>query len=224
MAVGVLDILPSGVSSVYLFYDPDMKHLVLGKYSALCEIDWCRDLGLDYYYMGFYIHTCPKMKYKGDYAPSELLCPTSLEWFPLASCVHRLDRFRFTPFREDLAVRREALRLTLAHSASSVALQRDTEMAVSSAVQQGPSSNDLPISACEPADPSPEERILLEQFSLSSDGCDISVIPLDLNHSYRLFCIDDITVEGEAMLRPLLESWIALSGEEMAQKIIIKLR
>jgi hypothetical protein len=30
---------------------------------------------LRYYYMGFYIHTCPKMKYKADYQPSELLCP-----------------------------------------------------------------------------------------------------------------------------------------------------
>ena len=32
VAVGVVDILPSGLSSVYLFYDPDEKLLSLGKY------------------------------------------------------------------------------------------------------------------------------------------------------------------------------------------------
>jgi arginyl-tRNA--protein-N-Asp/Glu arginylyltransferase len=31
VAVGVIDILPSGLSSVYLFYDPDEKQLNLGQ-------------------------------------------------------------------------------------------------------------------------------------------------------------------------------------------------
>ncbi|EDO33515.1 predicted protein [Nematostella vectensis] len=37
IAVGVLDILPSCISSVYLFYDPAYSHLSLGVYSALRE-------------------------------------------------------------------------------------------------------------------------------------------------------------------------------------------
>ena len=35
ICVGVLDILPSLVSSKYLYYDPDYEFLNLGKYSAL---------------------------------------------------------------------------------------------------------------------------------------------------------------------------------------------
>ena len=35
IAVGVLDILPASVSSVYLYYDPDYSFLGLGVYSAL---------------------------------------------------------------------------------------------------------------------------------------------------------------------------------------------
>ena len=35
IAVGVLDILPQGASSVYLYYDPDYRFLSLGTYSAL---------------------------------------------------------------------------------------------------------------------------------------------------------------------------------------------
>lgn len=49
VAVGVVDMLPSGLSSVYLFYDPDRKDLILGKYSALKEIEYCQKNGFDYY-------------------------------------------------------------------------------------------------------------------------------------------------------------------------------
>lgn len=35
VAVGVIDILPNCVTSVYSFYDPDYHHLALGTYSSL---------------------------------------------------------------------------------------------------------------------------------------------------------------------------------------------
>jgi len=41
--------------------------------------------------MGYYIHSCSKMRYKGAYRPSELLCPETKEWFPLDACVPLLD-------------------------------------------------------------------------------------------------------------------------------------
>jgi arginyl-tRNA---protein transferase len=110
IGVGVVDILPLGVSSVYFFYDGDYKHFVLGKYSALQEIELCKKYGFLYYYMGFYIHNCEKMKYKAEYQPSELLCPTSLNWVPFFTCKPLLDRFSFTPF-VDPALK---LRLSLA--------------------------------------------------------------------------------------------------------------
>lgn len=80
VAVGVVDILPNCLSSKYLFWDPDLAFLSLGKYSALQEIRWVREnqshcLSLQYYYLGYYIHSCNKMRYKAAYSPSELLCP-----------------------------------------------------------------------------------------------------------------------------------------------------
>lgn len=36
-----------------------------------------------YYYMGYYIHSCPKMRYKADYGPCELLCPRDMIWVRL---------------------------------------------------------------------------------------------------------------------------------------------
>lgn len=80
IAVGVIDILPRCLSSKYLFWDPDFDFLSLGKYSALQEIGWVRENqihcpSLQYYYLGYYIHSCSKMRYKAAYRPSELLCP-----------------------------------------------------------------------------------------------------------------------------------------------------
>ena len=69
IAVGVIDILPSCTSSVYLYYDPDYAFLSLGTYSALREISFVQDLhrqdeNIQHYYMGYYVHSCPKMVYK----------------------------------------------------------------------------------------------------------------------------------------------------------------
>ena len=67
VAVGVIDISATGLSSVYCFYDPDLPNLSLGKYTALCEIEFARSNGLMYYFLGFYIDSCPKMRYKAEY-------------------------------------------------------------------------------------------------------------------------------------------------------------
>ncbi|KAL5203185.1 hypothetical protein ABZP36_014137 [Zizania latifolia] len=85
VAVGVVDILPKCLSSKYLFWDPDFAFLSLGKYTALKEIDWIKTTqefcpSLQYYYLGYYVHSCNKMRYKAAYRPSELLCPVRYEW------------------------------------------------------------------------------------------------------------------------------------------------
>ena len=61
-------------------YDPDYGHWDWGKVSALHEIALALDGGYQYYYMGFYIHSCTKMRYKGQFSPSYLLDPEVLDW------------------------------------------------------------------------------------------------------------------------------------------------
>lgn len=97
VAVGVMDILPKCLSSKYLFWDPDLAFLSLGKYSALQEICWVRENqahcpSLQYYYLGYYIHSCNKMRYKAAYHPSELLCPLRYQWVPFDTAKPLLDR------------------------------------------------------------------------------------------------------------------------------------
>lgn len=85
IAVAVIDILPLCISSVYFFYDPDYGFLSLGTYGSLREIYYTQKLSqtlpaLCNYYMGFYIHSCPKMRYKARLNPSYLLCPETYTW------------------------------------------------------------------------------------------------------------------------------------------------
>ncbi|XP_043841802.1 arginyl-tRNA--protein transferase 1 isoform X6 [Dromiciops gliroides] len=106
IAVGVIDVLPYCVSSVYLYYDPDYSFLSLGVYSALREIAFTRQLHektsqLSYYYMGFYIHSCPKMRYKGQYRPSDLLCPETYIWVPIEQCLPALESSKYCRFNQD---------------------------------------------------------------------------------------------------------------------------
>eukprot|EP00871_Galdieria_phlegrea_P005601 jgi/Galph1/6041/GphlegSOOS_G4677.1 len=97
IAVGVLDILPHYLSSVYFFYDPSYSKLSLGVLSTLKEIEWVQNevergyTPLQYYCMGFYIHNCRKMNYKGNYSPSEVRCEVTGHWVPLEIAKQVLD-------------------------------------------------------------------------------------------------------------------------------------
>uniref|UniRef100_A0A8C0YNP9 Arginyl-tRNA--protein transferase 1 n=1 Tax=Cyprinus carpio carpio TaxID=630221 RepID=A0A8C0YNP9_CYPCA len=125
VAVGVLDILPSCVSSVYLYYHPDFSSLSLGTYSALREIAFTRQLQqqspkLAYYYLGFYVHSCPKMRYKGQYQPSDLLCPETYTWVSIERCIPRLEISAYSRLSEnahegDACVLKELGRVLVLH-------------------------------------------------------------------------------------------------------------
>ncbi|GLV46733.1 Arginyltransferase 1 [Carabus blaptoides fortunei] len=107
IAVGVIDILPKCISSVYFFYDPDYRYLTLGTYGSLRELYFVREIqrqvpAIKYYYMGFYIHSCPKMRYKANLHASYLLCPETYVWFPIEQCIPKLDKGKYCRFNEDL--------------------------------------------------------------------------------------------------------------------------
>ncbi|XP_044739913.1 arginyl-tRNA--protein transferase 1 [Chrysoperla carnea] len=106
IAVGVIDILPKCISSVYFFYDPDYSFLSLGTYGSLRELQLTRELNktisdLKYYYMGYYIHSCPKMRYKANLTPSYLLCAETYHWVPIESCLPKLNIDAYVRFNDD---------------------------------------------------------------------------------------------------------------------------
>lgn len=82
IGVSVLDFLPSGVSSIYFIWHPDYAHLSLGTLSGIREILMCKELQLGYYYLGYYIEDCEKMRYKLRFG-AELLDVCNEVYFPL---------------------------------------------------------------------------------------------------------------------------------------------
>lgn len=81
MAVSIVDRVPTGFSSVYVFFDPRFAARSPGTFTALWEIEHCRRIGLAYYYLGYYVERSPKMAYKARFRPNELL-DASGQWRP----------------------------------------------------------------------------------------------------------------------------------------------
>lgn len=93
VGLGVLDLLPDVVSSVYFFFDPECSRRSLGTFSALCEIDLALRTGRSYLYLGYYIRDCREMNYKARFRPCEVLGPDG-RWEELAPVARRLPQAR----------------------------------------------------------------------------------------------------------------------------------
>ncbi|MBU2886425.1 arginyltransferase [Gilvimarinus agarilyticus] len=71
--LAVCDRLLDGLSAVYTFFDPELEKRSLGAFVILQQIAKAQELSLPYVYLGYWIKECPKMNYKTQYRPLELL-------------------------------------------------------------------------------------------------------------------------------------------------------
>lgn len=73
VAVAVTDRLQNGLSAIYTFFDPDENRRSLGVYGVISQVEWAKEIGLPYLYLGYWIKQCQKMNYKTDYQPCQLM-------------------------------------------------------------------------------------------------------------------------------------------------------
>ncbi len=73
ICIAIVDICSRSLSSVYVYFDPDHARRSPGTLSAITEILLCRERGIPFYYLGFYIADCPAMRYKARFTPHEIL-------------------------------------------------------------------------------------------------------------------------------------------------------
>ncbi len=103
VAIGVLDLLPQCVSAVYFMYDESVHQHAPGKLGAMREIALAKEEGYKWWYAGYYIHSCVKMRYKAEYAPQHILDPLSYGWDLLTDEVKKkLDTRKFLSLSQDV--------------------------------------------------------------------------------------------------------------------------
>ena len=71
LAVAVTDIVSTGLSAVYTYFDPEFEKRSLGTASIMMQMQLASERGLDYVYLGYWIEESSKMNYKSFYKPQE---------------------------------------------------------------------------------------------------------------------------------------------------------
>lgn len=78
LGVSLCDRLSDGISMVYSFFDPEVPARSLGTYMILDHVNYAREQGYKFVYLGYWIEGSRKMRYKDRFQPQERL--TSKGW------------------------------------------------------------------------------------------------------------------------------------------------
>lgn len=95
MMISIIDVLPTYFVSIYFFYDPDIRFLTPGIYTCLRELELLQNLQKEqpdviYYGLGYYNHFSPKVSYKKQFGPAELLCNETDTFVPIEPSIAKI--------------------------------------------------------------------------------------------------------------------------------------
>ncbi|KAH6618560.1 arginine-tRNA-protein transferase 1 [Boeremia exigua] len=219
VAMGVLDLLPHCVSGVYMLYHSDYEKWQFGKLSALRETVLALEGGYQYYYMGYYIHSCTKMRYKGDYKPQHVLDPESYGWNPLdGELKGLLDKKTYVSLSRERARQDSAASVsnTATESSELDELEYPLPTAAESgvAVKNGMSLFDLKV---------PGFMTIEELDSRLDLGATPIRVRGRLAEAQQLISWDDGDVRQPHSIKGLIGELIAGMGPETASQVVVDL-
>lgn len=73
IGASIVDIGRNWLNAVYFYFDPYESDRSPGTFNILTLIDFCREQGIDYLYLGYYIREVAAMSYKSAFKPFYLL-------------------------------------------------------------------------------------------------------------------------------------------------------
>jgi arginine-tRNA-protein transferase len=73
VAVGYVDVLPAGMSAIYFYYEPELRHRSLGTWNVLCLLEEANRRAVPYVYLGYYVEGCTSLEYKARFRPNQIL-------------------------------------------------------------------------------------------------------------------------------------------------------
>lgn len=85
IAAGFLDLSSTALSSVYFIYRTKFLARGLGNYSVLREIQMTSDLGLQYYYLGYFVPGNCRMQYKARFFPYQYYHWETQAWISVSN-------------------------------------------------------------------------------------------------------------------------------------------
>jgi len=206
--------LPQCVSAVYFMYHDSVNQFSFGKMGALREIALAKEQGYKWWYAGFYIHSCVKMRYKGDYSPQYMLDAESYNWDPLDDGLKKkLDKKNYVSLSRERAIGE------VSADASAHAMETDKK------IDNGFGLDD------DPPVPNPNAPL----FSRNMPGIltkEQLLTEVDLDHiklrirgeeaqTCDLMSWDDGDVENPASMKGIIGGLVSAVGSKLAEDMVI---
>ncbi|MFO0809286.1 MAG: arginyltransferase [Gemmataceae bacterium] len=73
VGVGYVDRLPTALSAIYFYYDPDLRDRGLGTWNVQSVIERAADQGIPYVYLGYFVDGSASLAYKANFRPNQVL-------------------------------------------------------------------------------------------------------------------------------------------------------
>lgn len=81
VGVGIVDVEPRVMSTVFCYFEPSLGQRSLGVFNVLWAIEHCRRERIEHLYLGYHVPSCAKMNYKANFRPYEKLAEDG-RWLP----------------------------------------------------------------------------------------------------------------------------------------------